>query len=533
MISTSEGDVFTPDDWPGCMFTRDYRDRTYVTFNLRYDAGALVQHLPVGNLEELRATRKTEYDGYIYRVFANKELSIRSGKHRIVIYDMLSFFNCSLKNAAETYLTIRKLESDTNSYTPEYVSANHHSIANYCVRDSEIVRDLANIIIDTFNDFGVNPRKLISTAYVSWQWFRTHVEPNLVDMLYYNYPGVLQGAVNSYHGGKFEITRRGPGKYYEYDIVSAYPFEIAKLLPFRNSRPLVGIRNDIDGGYVFAEVSLNVPVDASSPIVFKHKETCVFPSGRFRRWITGPELEYAENRGWVEDIHTSYTIPPSSQQPLYKSSIEELMKWKDKYKQNGDRMRYQAVKILLNSLYGKFAQLIPEEGKIQAGTSWNPIFAAYITARTRIRIAEMQERFPSICAVHTDSLIATTPLPIVTGSNLGDWETQPSGDGVLFACGIYQIGKKSKFRGFSTKKPLLDMMPYSGEKWRVTATAPHSWREVAFRGMELDQINRFVEQTKEVPVYGDAKRLWLNDWEDFSDVRVRNVTSTTRLAHLL
>lgn len=526
MICTSEGDTFRPYEFPQCLFNRKYRHSVFVAYNLKYDAGAFLQNLPLENLQELRETRKTTYDNFKYRVYANKELTISNGKHNIKIYDIYGFYNTSLQRAAETYLKDSKLDGEVEKYDAEYIAKNWSKIAKYCIHDSRLTARLANILLDVFDGFGVRPRKLISTAYVSWQYFRSHTEVQTVNKIFYNYPGVMRYAIAAYNGGKFEVTQRGPGEFTEYDIVSAYPFEITKLLPINDARILSGDVGPDVPAYRFIHCDLNIPFDTPSPIVRKHYNTCTFPNGVFSRVITGIEYDYARKRGWVRKILNAVSIVPVRHKPVFAEEIAKLMEYKDLYKNTGDPMRYQAVKIFLNSLYGKFAQLIPEGEYLMAGSSWNPVYASYITAATRIRITEMQETYRSIIAVHTDSIISTEPLPIHTGKNLGEWEKSSEGTGVMFLTGIYQIGTKSKFRGFPTKIPLLDMLPTDGNFWKVSNIAPYTWREVIFRTMDLEEINHFTERWKEVSIKGDVKRNWLDDYEDFSEVRTRNVIST-------
>ncbi|GAJ09316.1 unnamed protein product, partial [marine sediment metagenome] len=54
MICSSAGDTWTPAEFPACLFTRRYRGKNFVAFNLKYDAGALLQGLSFKDLKTLR-----------------------------------------------------------------------------------------------------------------------------------------------------------------------------------------------------------------------------------------------------------------------------------------------------------------------------------------------------------------------------------------------------------------------------------------------------------------------------------------------
>ena len=88
MFCTSEADIFKMQDFPRVLFSRKYRGRKFVAYNLKYDSGALLQKLPEGELRELWEDEKVEYEGFIYSVIGNKCLSIRNNNYTIHIYDM-------------------------------------------------------------------------------------------------------------------------------------------------------------------------------------------------------------------------------------------------------------------------------------------------------------------------------------------------------------------------------------------------------------------------------------------------------------
>ena len=99
------------------------------------------------------------------------------------------------------------------------------------------------------------------------------------------------------------------------------------------------------------------------------------------------------------------------------------------------------------------------------------------------------------------------------------------GEGIVLGTGIYQVGKRSKLRGFNTKDSLMNILPTSGQTFDITKRKPFSWREVAYRKMDTDKINRFTDVTKSMKLNFDRKRLWLEDYKDWSEVRKRTIIS--------
>ena len=203
----------------------------------------------------------------------------------------------------------------------------------------------------------------------------------------------------------------------------------------------------------------------------------------------------------------------------------KLFRYKKKYKRSGEKMKYHTVKILLNSLYGKFIQLIYKDNTVKAGSSWNPIYGAIITANVRVRISELQTKYKSIVAVHTDSLISTTPLPYGKESKIGKIGYETEGNGVIIGSGVYQIGEKTRIRGFNSKVKLLDVINTRKKKITFPTKRPWTWREVAFHNWSHGRINRFHVEPKQLTVDFDGKRIWIKDYKVFKELLQRRVES--------
>ncbi len=525
MICTSQGDVYQPFDIPACLFSRRYRGKNFVAFNLKYDSGAFVQGFTKEQLKELQQTDKVKVGDYLYKTIANKCFSIRKGKNTVHIYDIASFFDSSLNVAAKKFLDKEKMEMDTNKFTKKVVNERWKEIAKYCVHDALLVEQLANKLISMFESFGVYPRKLYSVAYVSYQYFSNTCPYIHVRRYWDNYREVLDFAMQSYNGGKFEVTQKGSDYYYEYDLVSAYPYEISNLVDVRDARIVESKEYRKDSVYGFIDCSIKIPFHIFSPVALKRKDLNFYPVGEFRKVITKTDYEYLIEQGCDITIHKAYWLHKTYLTYPYRKEIYRLAALKRKFKLSGKAMKYHVVKKFLNSFYGKMVQLIYKDGYYKASASWMPIYGSMICSNCRVRMSRLQQEHENIVAVHTDSVISTTPIENGLSDELGGLSFEIEGQGVILGSGIYQIGEKSRFRGFNTKKPLLDMIPKKGTKLDMSKRRPYTWREVAHRGLALNDINRFDDMPRELNLNFDSKRIWLDDYNSYSEVLKRKVES--------
>jgi hypothetical protein len=121
--------------------------------------------------------------------------------------------------------------------------------------------------------------------------------------------------------------------------------------------------------------------------------------------------------------------------------------------------RGQVIKLIINAVYGKFAQRIRRRGKPpKFGSLW---FAAAITAGTQRKLMEAALTSPdAIIAFATDGIYSSKPLavPVPPEKILGEWEMTKGEKGSFIQSGVYVVhlldkeGKveiKAKSRGFT------------------------------------------------------------------------------------
>jgi hypothetical protein len=135
-------------------------------------------------------------------------------------------------------------------------------------------------------------------------------------------------------------------------------------------------------------------------------------------------------------------------------------------------IREKAIKLSLNSVYGKLAQSVGRQGK--APSVANPYYAAATTAYCRRRLLEAALLDPhSIVFFATDGIVSTRPLSGLERVrkrgevvDLGDWEYCEADSGLFVMPGVYTYGKVAADEtGARTIKPVTKIRGGDAKKY--------------------------------------------------------------------
>jgi hypothetical protein len=325
---------------------------------------------------------------------------------------------------------------------------------------------------------------------------------------------MLDYAYRAYYGGKFEVTARGLFSGFEYDISSAYPYELAQLKDISNAHVRYFKDYAPDADYGFMHVKADIPPGFYHTIPVKKRGLSYYPAGRVEAWITKAEYEFMLKYGVSCSVIDGWYLYCPNAPRRYAEQINYLYGIKQD-KAGQEPIIRDCAKIIMNGFYGKNAQIIEQpDGTFIAGSAFNPVYAAVITANCRLRIAEQQNKLGKDClAVHTDSIITRhAPPELSAQAGLGAWEAAASGQGVVIACGLYQIGAKSKFRGFklSDKISWLEILEGMGTRDKEVLSELRVWNWIHTSHLDApDKTNIFEDIPKEINLNCDNKRLWL------------------------
>ncbi len=392
---------------------------------------------------------------------------------KITLWDVIGFFQSPFVEALRQYGVlapdlIEKMAA-MKAKRSEFSFDDSAEIRAYCISECVALSDLMAELRRCLYAADLRPKRwdgagAIASALLQREGVKAHIEQ---EPLY-----LIKPVACAFFGGRIEMMQigRAKQKVWNYDIASAYPAAAANLPSLAGGFwKEVGCGSD-EGAFALYHVRWAFLKDMPwYPLPYRRAQTgvIVFPI-EGEGWVWGPEyfaaLAFAKAHGGVITVLECWEFQPRSEEKPF-GFVPELFEKRREYKRakNGAQM---AVKLALNSLYGKTAQ------QVGATAKKNPPFfalswAGYITSATRARLVMAGVSDPgAIVCFATDGIYATRPLPLEAFPSeppLGGWEgPNVSDDGVFVMAGVYwtlDAGEwKARYRGFD-KEAMTDPAP--------------------------------------------------------------------------
>lgn len=510
-------------------------------YNLKFDAQAILKYLPEDVQHELWVKSKVKYGDYKIKYIPKKVLSITLHKNRYAFYDIAQFYKMSLEKAAKLYLHKKKNPSNVDAerlnVDAKYWQQMLPEIIEYCKIDSQLTADLGSYLQQMLQQaLHINPQNYVSPASLSKQYFRKMCKIPSIQKISKK---VLRAAFYSYKGGRFEVLEKGYlGKCTLLDIKSAYSYEISNLIDITKGDWISTRDLHERAFYGFYVVKLWVKWGNMMPIPFKRSiGVYCYPAGHWTTWMTKEELLAYEPYIKYEIIKGYEFYPVEIVYP-FRKEISRCFKEKEKYDKSD--FRYELVKKIPNSLYGTFYEKHKSEDKWYTGKMFNPIYAAIITANTRIKVFKksIELDLPTV-AFATDSIVAKGFIRVTDKADLGDWEKQAYGDTIILKSGIYRIANKIKTRGMNRKIKVdtpygkyEDIFDYIKDKpdllqYPINIKRPVSMGEALLKTklLTLKDINQWKNFPYKMDINKDYKRSFNTSFSRGGQIFEYSVTS--------
>lgn len=416
-------------------------------------------------------------------------------------------------------------------------------LETYNIRDSEITYKFTKFLYEAFEDLGATPK--ITIASTSMSIFKNCY---LKDVYFQQPLNLILEQFECYFGGRVECFKRGEVRNYKlYDVNSLYPAMMCKTFPNPN-KWRISYKNEITHVKLYegsSHVKVFVPEMKYPPLPFRtEKGKVIFPFGTWEGWFTHVDLRYALSLGCViqkvyKTIYYTETCTP------FKEFVNDLYIKRMEYKKQGSPMEY-VVKILMNSLYGKFGQrflnrdnyisieeVSPEDLKVNKYTTFErignfvrvkedglpacfcvPIWAAYVTSYARIHLHKLLVKHNAIYC-DTDSIVTKDEIKETSG--LGGLKKEMEiATGVIIRPKFYGFtdheNDRVKIKGVSKRLNYLEFRgflhnPVIAQKKFV------KFREALRRGLTPNEI---IDVIKNLSLEDD-KRRWENMFKQDSN----------------
>ncbi len=224
----------------------------------------------------------------------------------------------------------------------------------YLKRDCEIVYDYMLIFQNTINDLGGELK--FTLASTAMDLFRREF---LREEYRTPFPSRNEYARKAYYGGRVEPYKTGNWSHINvYDINSLYPF-VMRSYQYPDPNYLHGPLDIVPDNVIFdyegvSDVTIEIKDCYIPPLPYRHEDKLYFPVGCLRGHYTHVEIRKALSLGAkLLDVHT--TLYSEKTCNPFVSYVDTLYDMRLALKAANDP-RELVIKILLNSLYGKFGQ---------------------------------------------------------------------------------------------------------------------------------------------------------------------------------
>lgn len=339
-----------------------------------------------------------KFDNYILR--GSDFITLRYDKNYVNFFDSLNYYRASVQRLGDV-IEYPKLEK------PEFLgkevmrnTKDGDYLERYNIRDSEVTFKFMKFLEESFNKMGCNLKYTIASTSMSL--FKNKYLKHWIQQ-----PSkeVIEEMFNGYYGGRVEAFYRGliPKKQYKYfDINSLYPATM-KYRPFPNPNTMkIGVDLKKEG-LTYCEIDCFKPkgILAKYPLLPCRTDTkLLFPLGIFKGWHSNVELRKAIELGYnvkpIKGYYYERNFNP------FEDFVTDLYEKRLYYKKLGNPIEL-AMKICLNSLYGKFCQrLHKQEILFMKNKNHYEKYIELIKENRRLAKLGLEERYKLDCPIKNE-----------------------------------------------------------------------------------------------------------------------------------
>ena len=501
---------------------RAYPNAIHVGFAFSYDVEMILKDIPVPFMRTLKNNGYVYWEGFRIEYRRNKwfQVTLKNDDEHVVcrIWDVWSFFSTSFVVALREYLG--------NDPEVEYIEAgkSNRSVFQYAELDTEIrpywqaeLRQLVNLMNALRERLYGADLKITNWhgpgAIATYAMTQRGVKKSMATIP----DDVSQCSRFAYAGGRFELFRIGQhkGPVHAYDIRSAYPSAIQHLPNLATGEWSHVTAPTTIAKFGMYRIRFNFPnlfTTRPMPLYYRDVRSAVHFPNVVEGWYWSPEAQNCLAMPEAEIVE-GWEYHADEERPF--TWIGEVYEQRAQWKREGNPSQI-ALKLLMNSMYGKFAQRVGYKGN--DSPTWHQLeWAGFITSYARAKLFRVMmeaHNKGSLLAVETDGIFSTEPLSTpVLSENLGDWEHDEY-EGIIYLQSGFYFKKRdgqwsAKSRGFDKGSITVDDAIASLGKWRP-------WQDEAPLGEILGQLTRFTTMGQYLQMHKPEqnRRVWETQYRE-------------------
>lgn len=390
-----------------------------------YDINFWLADWPLETLDRLRRENWARHEGWRVHHIPRRVFDVwhkPTGRHAR-IYDAFPFAQRSFVSWLEEWQLAGTEEIESlramKEQRAEFSKLSRSEIRRYTLHEVECIARGVAALKERVQSAGCKPAQWLGPGAVAAVVLRRNRVNDYKPLV------TVREAERAYYGGRIETAAVGmvPGPLFYYDIASAYPAATRELPCFRHGEWRKQRKAPEAGAVALVSIAWRPKSHRGRPIwgpfpVRKRKGDSLryYAEGSGVYWWHEVEPWLQRESPVVVRIRSARVWHRECSHAPF-AWVEELYDRRVALKRAGDPGEY-ALKLVLNSIYGKLAQ------KIGRAPFQCFEWAGMITAATRARIAELLIRYPrDVMIVATDGAIATRELDILPEdeSRLGAW----------------------------------------------------------------------------------------------------------------
>lgn len=439
------------------------------------------------------------YHGYRIKYRPHRMFAVgKRGMKTVTIHDTQGFFQSSFVTALTKYdigteqerQQIDNMKQQRSSFLPE----DAQRVLKYSQHECALLVKLIEHIRDAGHKAELSPYPYEGPGGLASNAMRKHygkqARQQALDKMPESFEQIMLGTM---YGGRFETMAVGniDQPVDEYDLSSAYPFAMSELPclihgQWKRTRKhhgqlAVSHLQFYHEGNQFA---------AANPLPVRQKDGTLFFPSSGSGWYWRHEYEIEDDNKWHVRVDATWSwIPDECDcQPFawVRDLYHQRKEMEAEHKGSGI-----ALKLSLNTLYGKMAQRRPVPGP------WlNMVYASIITSKTRRRIYDAYRQCgrENIVMFATDAIFTLNGKAPTTGKGLGQFEHANAYPNLtIIQPGVYFSDEQAHFKTRGVPKRII--MSHAKEMIMAAELGNSVTVEMKqFNGLRLSLVNRHYDE---------------------------------------